>query len=230
MVSSSLIGFLHRIDQNATLFLNSFSTSATDQLWMLMSDKTVWIPAYAICAYFLFRRLGWKKALVVLVSVGIAFGLCDQFSTIVKHSVDRLRPSYSARMLLGGLNVLEGRGGFYGFFSAHGANALALAMCLIFGFRHDRTHTYNAFYKLMLVWASLVALSRIFVGKHYLGDVIVGTLIGLTIGYLVGMLARYVIQTRIDKVPATGLTFRFDEKRLPITLTKSSPSGFRGNL
>ena len=111
MVSASLIGFLHRIDQNATLFLNSFSTPATDQLWMLMSDKTVWIPAYAICAYFLFRRLGWKKALVVLVSVGIAFGLCDQFSTIVKHSVDRLRPSYSARMLLGGLNVLEGRGG-----------------------------------------------------------------------------------------------------------------------
>ena len=29
-------------------------------------------------------------------------------------------------MLLGGLNVLEGRGGFYGFFSAHAANAFAL--------------------------------------------------------------------------------------------------------
>ena len=106
MVSASLIGFLHRIDQDATLFLNNLSTPATEQLWTLMSDKTVWIPAYALCAYFLFRRLGWKKALVVLASVGIAFGLCDQFSTIVKHSVDRLRPSYSARMLLGGLNVL----------------------------------------------------------------------------------------------------------------------------
>ena len=218
MVGASLIGLLHRLDQDITLLLNNLSSPATDQLWLLMSDKTVWIPAYVLCTYFLFRRLGWKKALVVLCSVGLAFGLCDQFSTIVKHSVDRLRPSYSARMLLGGLNVLEGRGGFYGFFSAHAANAFALAMCLIIGFRNDRTHTYNAFYKLMLVWASLVALSRIFVGKHYLGDVIVG------------MLARYVIQTRIDKVPATGLTFRFDEKRLPITLTKSSPSGFRGNL
>lgn len=230
MVSASLIGFLHRIDQNATLFLNSFSTPATDQLWMLMSDKTVWIPAYAICAYFLFRRLGWKKALVVLVSVGIAFGLCDQFSTIVKHSVDRLRPSYSARMLLGGLNVLEGRGGFYGFFSAHAANAFALAMCLIIGFRNDHTHTYNGFYKFALTWAALVAVSRIFVGKHYLGDVIVGTIVGLTIGYFVGMLARYVIQTRIDKVPVTGLTMIFDERKFPITLTKSSPSGSRGSL
>ena len=112
MDGTSLIGLLHRLDQDITLLLNNLSSPATDQLWLLMSDKTVWIPAYVLCTYFLFRRLGWKKALVVLCSVGLAFGLCDQFSTIVKHSVDRLRPSYSARMLLGGLNVLEGRGGF----------------------------------------------------------------------------------------------------------------------
>ena len=230
MVCASLIGFLHRIDQNATLFLNSLSTPMTDQLWVLMSDKTVWIPAYALCAWFLFRRLGWKKASIVLISIGLAFGLCDQFSTIVKHSVDRLRPSYSARMLLGGLNLLEGRGGFFGFFSAHAANAFALAMCLIIGFRNDRTHTYNAFYKFAITWAALVAASRIFVGKHYLGDVIVGAIIGLTIGYFVGMLARYVIQTRIDKVPVTGLTMIFDERRKPITLTKPSPSDSRGSL
>ena len=230
MVSASLIGFLHRIDQDATLFLNSLSTPMTDQLWVLMSDKTVWIPAYALCAWFLFRRLGWKKASIVLISIGLAFGLCDQFSNLVKHSVDRLRPSYSARMLLGGLNLLEGRGGFFGFFSAHAANAFALAMCLIIGFRNDRTHTYNAFYKIALTWAALVAASRIFVGKHYLGDVIVGTIIGLTIGYFAGMLARYVIQTRIDKVPVTGLTMILDERRKPITLTKPSPSGSRVNL
>ncbi len=212
MVSATVIGFLHRIDQDATLFLNGFSTPATDQVWMLMSDKTVWIPAYIICAWMLFRRLGWKKAAVVLVSVGLAFGLCDQFSNLVKNSVLRLRPSYSSRMLLGGLNVLEGRGGFYGFFSAHAANAFALAMCLIIGFRNDRTHSYNGFYKVALFWASMVAASRIFVGKHYLGDVIVGTVVGLTAGYFIGMLARYVIQTRIDKVPFSGLTMIFDTK------------------
>lgn len=229
MVSASLIGSLHRADQAATLFLNSLSTPVTEQFWLLMSDKTVWIPAYVLCAYFLFRRLGWKKALVVLCSAGIAFGLCDQLSTVIKHSVDRLRPSYSAKMLLGGLNLLEGRGGLYGFFSAHAANAFALAMCLIIGFRNDRTHTYNGFYKLALVWAALVAVSRIFVGKHYLGDVIVGTIVGLTIGYFAGMLARYIIQTRIEKVHPTGLTFIFDEKRPPTTLTKSSPSESRAN-
>lgn len=213
MVCASVIGFLHRLDQDLTLSLNSISTPLTDQLWILMSDKTVWIPAYVLCAYFLFRRLGWKKAAVVLISIGLAFGLCDQLSTIVKNSVDRLRPSYSARMLSGGLNVLEGRGGFFGFFSAHSANAFALAMCLIIGFRNDRTHTYNGFYKLALIWAAMVAESRIFVGKHYLGDVLVGAIIGVTVGYFLGMLARYIIQSRIDKVPVTGLTMVFDYQR-----------------
>ena len=75
-----------------------------------------------------------------------------------------------------------------------------------------------------------MAVSRIFVGKHYLGDVIVGTIVGLTIGYFVGMLARYIIQTRIDKVPVTGLTMIFDERTFPITRAKSSPSGSRGSL
>lgn len=213
MVCASVIGFLHRLDQDLTLSLNSISTPLTDQLWILMSDKTVWIPAYVLCAYFLFRRLGWKKAAVVLISIGLAFGLCDQLSTIVKNSVDRLRPSYSARMLSGGLNVLEGRGGFFGFFSAHSANAFALAMCLIIGFRNDRTHAYNGFYKLALIWAAMVAASRIFVGKHYLGDVLVGAIIGVTVGYFLGMLARYIIQSRIDKVPVTGLTMVFDYQR-----------------
>ena len=223
MGCSSFISILHRLDQDATLFINSFSTPATEQFWMLMSDKTIWIPAYILSAFFLFRRLGWKKAVVVLCSVGLAFGLCDQFSTIVKNSVDRLRPSYSARMLLGGLNVLEGRGGFFGFFSAHAANAFALAMCLIIGFRNDRTHSYNGFYKFALIWASLVAVSRIFVGKHYLGDVIVGAAVGLLIGYFIGMLARYIIQTRIDKVPFSGLTMIFDANVPALTSVKTFP-------
>ena len=141
MVSASIIESLHRIDQDLTLLINNWSTPATDSFWMMMSDKMFWIPAYLICTYFLFLRLGWKKALIVLASAAIAFALCDQFSNIVKHAVSRLRPNYSFRMLDGGLNVLEKRGGFYGFFSAHAANAFSLAVCLVIGFRNDSTHT-----------------------------------------------------------------------------------------
>jgi undecaprenyl-diphosphatase len=210
MVCASLINAIHTFDQDVTLFLNGLSVPATDQLWVLMSDKTIWVPAYLICAWMLFRRLGWKRAVVVLISAAIAFGLCDQFSNLVKNSVLRLRPSYSERMLSGGLTVLEGRGGFYGFFSAHAANAFALAMCLIIGFRNDISHTYNGFYKFALLWAFLVAASRIFVGKHYFGDVVVGAVVGVAVGYFVGMLSRFIIQKYIDRSPVTGLSLVFD--------------------
>ena len=135
--------------------------------------------------------------MIVLASAAIAFALCDQFSNIVKHAVSRLRPNYSFRMLDGGLNVLEKRGGFYGFFSAHAANAFSLAVCLVIGFRNDSTHTYNWFCRCALVWASLVSISRIFVGKHYLGDVLVGAIIGIAIGCLAGAAARYCISRTV---------------------------------
>ena len=199
MVGTSGIGTVNRLDQEITLLINSLSNQWTDGFWMMMSDKTIWIPLYIACVYFVFKRLGWKKGLVVLASVGIAFALCDQLSNIVKHAVLRLRPNYTASMLRDGLTLLEKRGGFYGFFSAHAANAFAIATCLTIGFRNDDTHTYNAFRTWSLVWAGLVSISRIFVGKHYFGDILVGAVVGLAVGYGTGMLARYIIRKYLAK-------------------------------
>lgn len=229
MVGSTGIDFLHHLDQNCTLFINRMSWWWSDGFWMMMSDKTVWAPMYVIVCYFLFRRLGWKKALIVLASVGVSFALCDQFSNLVKNAVLRLRPSYSSWMLRHGITILEKRGSFYGFFSAHAANAFAIAVCLIIGFRNDHKHTYNAFYRWAMWWAVLVSASRIFVGKHYFGDVLVGAVVGIVIGYFVGMLTRYLIQKYVDKVPVTGLTMKFDKKRLPTILARFSPSGSLSN-
>ena len=45
----------------------------------------------------------------------------------------------------------------------------------------------------MLIWAFLVAISRIFVGKHFLGDVIVGIIVGICIGLIISRLINYII-------------------------------------
>lgn len=196
-----LIEKLHRLDQSVTLFLNSLSTPATDEFWQLMTTQEVWYPMYVIVLYFLFQRLGWKKALVVTVSIVLCVAVCDPFSNFMKYYVGRLRPSYSSEMVLGGVHVLEGRGGFYGFFSGHASNAFSMAVCMILGFRHDRTSSYRLFNIFIIAWAFLVAVSRIFVGKHYFGDVLVGTIVGICVGCLMGMLAEDVIRKWI-KAPA----------------------------
>ncbi len=186
MECASIIDAIQAIDQNVTLFMNhAVESRFSDTFWMFMSDKSVWIPAYAICCFYLVKRLGWKRALVIACAVALSFGVCDQLSGLVKHSVARLRPVYSQSMLAGGLNVLEKGGGRFGFFSAHAANSFAFTTCLILGFRYCTGRKYTLFEIFATLWALLVSISRIFVGKHYLGDVLAGIVIGIFTGYLV---------------------------------------------
>lgn len=189
-----MIDTLHRLDQDLTLAINSLHFTGGDYFWQLMSWKESWYPLYALVLVMLFRRLGWKKALIVLASLILTVVACDQMANLVKDNVARLRPCYDSRMLAGGLYVLERRASYYGFFSGHAANAFGFAMCSVMGFRNDRTTRYRGYSWFIYIWASLIGISRIFAGKHYLGDVLVGTLMGLLIGFVMGWLARRAIK------------------------------------
>ena len=93
-------------------------------------------------------------------------------------------------MITRGLHVLEARGGYYGFFSGHAANAFGFAAASGISLEMDKNHRYDAYQWFIFVWAALVGLSRIFVGKHYFGDVLVGAVVGFAIGYAVASLFR----------------------------------------
>ena len=189
-----MIKHLHHIDQSLTLWVNSLGTPFVDSLMTMVTGKEIWFPLYILVLYILIRRLGWKKALLVLVSVILTIVACDQTSNLVKAEVERLRPCFNTRMLHGGLNILEGRGNFFGFFSAHAANHFGFATCSLIGFRNDKEHSYKAYGIFVLLWAALVSISRVFVGKHYLGDIIVGTGVGCAYGILFGLAAAFLIR------------------------------------
>lgn len=193
-----MIDFLHQLDQSITLFINEFHIGFSDSIMQMFSDRWAWTPMYIFIVYMLFRRLGWKKAVIVILSTVLTVTLCDQIAGLVKNSVDRLRPCYDEKMIQNGLHILESKGGHFGFFSGHAANAFGFAVCTIIGFRNDHKHTYNAYRTWAFVWAAMIGISRIFVGKHYFGDVIVGAMIGATIGYGIGAMTRYCIRRFIE--------------------------------
>lgn len=182
------------LDRKATLALNSLHCAAGDHFWLMMSDKLIWIPFYLILIYILFRRLGWKRALVLLCAIGIAFYISDSVSTWVKYAVARLRPSYSTEMVAGGLHMPTGRGNLYGFFSAHASNTFMLFACIVTGLKADKTRRHLDVAIPCGIWAVLVSLSRVMVGRHYLGDILVGAAFGLLVGWLMGLAARAVMQ------------------------------------
>lgn len=189
---------IHKADQLLTLEINSWDSFITDPVWQFFSDKLVWAPMYAAIIALLVWKLGWKRGLIVLAGALLTFGFCDQVSNIVKHAVGRIRPLHDEFMLANGLNVLENGGG-YSFFSAHAANSFGLALSTFVGMKRCLSNSgsimpkwLKAYGTWMFFWATMVAVSRIFVGKHYLGDVIVGIIIGSLAGYAFARLSAYI--------------------------------------
>lgn len=181
---------LHSLDRELTLAINSLHCTATDYLWLLFSNREIWFVMYAVVAFFLFRRLGWRCGLLWIVSIVLMIVCCDQGSNFIKDLVARLRPCKDPYMLEKGLWVLEG-GGRYGFYSSHAANTLAFAIGSSMAFRCDGSRC-KPYLIWIYIWAFLVGISRVFVGKHFLGDVLVGFLAGAFFALIIGKLALWL--------------------------------------
>lgn len=194
---------IHKLDQLLTLKINSWNSSITDPIWQFFSNIPVWIPMYVLIVSLLIWRLGWKKGLIIVLAAAATFGFCDQFSNFIKDLVGRVRPLNDEFMIANGLNILEKGSRSFSFFSAHSANAFGLATCTSIGLKLDRRlfaescSTINwgkAYIGWMYFWAFMVAISRAFVGKHYIGDIIAGSIIGAAAGWTFVSLAKYIIR------------------------------------
>jgi undecaprenyl-diphosphatase len=75
-------------------------------------------------------------------------------------------------------------GGKYGFASSHAANSFATATFVFLLLRRTRPWIVVLF-----LWATFVCYTRIYLGVHYPGDLLVGGLIGALSGWLMLKLA-----------------------------------------
>lgn len=188
----TVIQYFHHLDQHITLAINLYDSSVPDALWQFFSMRAVWIPLYVLVAAALVWRLGWKRGLVYIVACALTVLACDQVGNLVKNAVQRLRPCWDLNMIEGGLRVLEHKGSLYGFYSAHAANAMGFAVCSYRGFLTDTRHRYKVYPVLLGLWAVLVGMSRVFVGKHFMGDVCVGFAAGILFAWIFSALAARV--------------------------------------
>jgi undecaprenyl-diphosphatase len=159
----------------------------------------VWIPLYVIILALIIWKAGWKKGLIWVAAMGLCLLACDQFSSLIKNYVCRPRPCHEPYMLERGLRLLEDAGGMYGFFSSHAANSFGFAVCSSQAVDASFKRPQRWYAWIIYIWAALVVTSRIFVGKHYLGDVLVGTLVGLVLGFVFASLGHWLSARLIDR-------------------------------
>lgn len=84
------------------------------------------------------------------------------------------------------------RGGSYGFPSCHAANSFALASFLTLLFANRKLSLF------IFAWAVLNSYSRVYLGVHYPGDLLVGAIIGTAVGLAMAFAAGYVAD-RVDR-------------------------------
>lgn len=176
------------LDREFFLALNGGAYPWLDPLMRAGSNMLVWFPLYAFLLFLLQRRWGWKGLGIGAVCIALMIVVADTGSVVLfKNTVQRLRPCHAPD--LSGLIYMAGTecGGRFGFISSHATNHFAIA-----GFMSgilQRVPRWGT--PFLLLWAAYVSYSRIYLGAHYPGDVLVGALYGSLVGFIFFRIFRW---------------------------------------
>jgi undecaprenyl-diphosphatase len=185
-----------------TLFraLNGLSGHSTllDEVMFRLSDSQTW--NFAVLAFYVYAYSTKNRELTkTFWCAMIALAASDVISfEIVKPLVGRERPCW----LLSGVNLYAGKcGGSYGFTSNHAANGFAVWAAIV---KVNGRRSWLAVSALS--GAMLVSFSRVYLGVHFVGDVVGGAILGVLVTTILWTQGLYSWSTWIiDKSGPKGL-------------------------
>lgn len=190
-MTNEIIQSLANIDKDVFLYFNGLHACFWDYFMSLFTGKMIWVPMYATILYVLLKNFHWKTVLFCVIAIALTITFADQMcNSIIRPLVGRLRPSHPDSPIVSLTYIVNGRhGGGYGFPSCHAANSFGLAVYLILLFRKRWLSIF------IVTWAVINSYSRLYLGLHFPGDLLVGALIGGLGGwlmcYLFSKVARY---------------------------------------
>ncbi|SDM10154.1 undecaprenyl-diphosphatase [Daejeonella rubra] len=173
---------LIQFDQNLFFAINhGLNNPFFDWLMPALRNRFFWTPLYLFIIVFFIRNYG-KQGWIMILFLGLTFGFTDFFSSsIVKPSVQRLRPCNDPDIKADVKNIIACGSG-YSFPSSHATNHFGLAAFLIVMFYPK----WKMILPLGLFWAASISFAQIYVGVHYPVDILAGAILGGMIGYIMG--------------------------------------------
>ncbi len=164
--SNSLnVKLFYLINSNQLPILNAFFIAITE-------------TAYPVIALITLLLLWKKRELGIKAFISLAITAIMVF--VLKRLINEPRPFET----LQGVNLLVSKPDSSSFPSGHSSLAFSLATTIALSDLRKEVKI------IVLLWAVLVAISRIYVGVHYPLDVIAGALIGVSVSYVVNKFFR----------------------------------------
>lgn len=178
---------LIELDHIWTLALNGSDSVFWDNVMYTVTNTFSWSLVIVALLTVIFKNNSVRESLLIFLAIALLILVADRIcSGLVKPMVARWRPTQDPQLMYM-IDVVRGyRGGRYGFFSGHACNTMCVAVFLSWLFRYAKL-TFT-----LLFWSVSTTFTRIYLGVHHLGDVLVGFLIGILLGTLFYFLLEWL--------------------------------------
>ena len=176
-----------KIDQNLLIFLNNLGSEQWDPLWLIITNQLSWSPLFILLFYLTIKSFGWKRGGVMILSMILLVAFSDQFTNLVKNSVERLRPNNNPEIKHLLRTLIKPQS--FSFMSGHATTSTFFSVFVVLLLRNNYRYIY-----FVLFWPLIFAYSRLYLGVHFPIDIFVGILIGVTFANLYFILSKKVIK------------------------------------
>lgn len=179
---------LIQLDVQLLVFLNGLGSATYDGLWLFITKQPNWTPFFLVLLYLVYKKIGIKSTLYLLLFVTLLLVVTDQTTNLFKVTFQRLRPCNNPD--INSIIRLVKPSNSFSFFSGHAANSSATMTFLFLLLKK-----YYRFAFLLFLFPLIFAYSRIYLGLHYPLDIVTGYLFGSTFGFVTYKLyQKYILK------------------------------------
>ncbi|MFB1039527.1 MAG: phosphatase PAP2 family protein, partial [Polaribacter sp.] len=158
-----------------------------DTLWLGITHQLNWAPLFIFIIFLVIKNFGWKRGVVVIISMILLVAFSDQFTNLIKDSVERLRPNNDPEIKH--LLRIFIKPQSFSFMSGHATTSTFFSVFTVLLLRDKYKYIY-----FFLLFPLVFSYSRVDLGVHFPIDISVGIIIGTLFANL-----YFILYKKVDR-------------------------------